>query len=378
VRRRVLFVGRTRYRLPLSESQRRKWDALGERFEYRVLGTATDRSQTDDSAFLLHRPVTPRALDAAAFYGALPFRIARELRAFRPDAVVAQSPYEAFAALAARRLARVRTAVIAEVHGDWRTFGRLYGSPARRLLGPLTDRLAATALRRSDGVRTLSAFTSGIVREAGIEPTLAFTTWSDLGAFAARPVQQLPREPTALAVGVLERYKNIDGIVAAWRLAAPRAPHAKLRLVGEGSRRALVEALLRELPEQTAWTPRLRPEEVATALDDSWCLLLPSRSEGTPRIAMEALCRGRAIVGGRAGGTPDVVRHEENGLLLEPEDVPAIADALVRLLSDRGLAERLGAQAARDAADWAYTPGEYAERYAELVERAIGGRGSAC
>jgi glycosyltransferase involved in cell wall biosynthesis len=227
-------------------------------------------------------------------------------------------------------------------------------------------------------VRTLSAFTSGIVREAGIEPTLAFTTWSDLGAFAARPVQQLPREPTALAVGVLERYKNIDGIVAAWRLAAPRAPHAKLRLVGEGSRRALVEALLRELPEQTAWTPRLRPEEVATALDDSWCLLLPSRSEGTPRIAMEALCRGRAIVGGRAGGTPDVVRHEENGLLLEPEDVPAIADALVRLLSDRGLAERLGAQAARDAADWAYTPGEYAERYAELVERAIGGRGSAC
>jgi glycogen(starch) synthase len=204
-----------------------------------------------------------------------------------------------------------------------------------------------------------------------VEPTLAFTTWSDLGAFTARPRLPLPERPVALAVGVLERYKNVDGIVAAWRLAAPRVPEAMLRLVGEGTCRGLVDALVRELPGQTTWTPRLTQEEVAAALDDSWCLLLPSRSEGTPRIAMEALCRGRAVLGGRAGGTPDVVRDEENGLLVDPEDVSGIAEALVRILSDRGLAERLGARAAQDAAAWLYTPEEYADRYAELVERAI-------
>jgi glycosyltransferase involved in cell wall biosynthesis len=367
----VLFVGRTRHRLPLSESQQRKWDALGERFDLRVIGTAADRSEHGDGTFHLHRPVSPRPLDGPAFYGTLPMRIARELRAFRPDAVVAQSPYEAVAALAARRLAAVPTAVIAEVHGDWRTFGRLYGSPARRLLGPVADRLAPAALRRSDAVRTLSPFTDGIVRQAGVEPTLAFTTWSDLGAFTARPRLPLPERPVALAVGVLERYKNVDGIVAAWRLAAPRVPEAMLRLVGEGTGRGLVDALVSELPEQTTWTPRLTQEEVAAALDDSWCLLLPSRSEGTPRIAMEALCRGRAVLGGRAGGTPDVVRDEENGLLVDPEDVSGIAEALVRILADRGLAERLGARAAQDAAAWLYTPEEYADRYAELVERAI-------
>lgn len=369
--RRVLFVGRTRHRLPLPESQRRKWEALGEQFELRVLGTAAERSQPADPRFRLHRPLRSRALDGPLFYAALPARLARELRGFRPHAVVAQSPYEALAALVARRLARVDTAVIAEVHGDWRTFGRLYGSRARELLAPLGDRLAPAALRRSDGVRTLSGFTDGIVREAGAEPTLAFTTWTDTAAFTALPPEPLPERPAALAVGVLERYKNVDGIAAAWRLAAPRVPEARLRLVGAGRRRDLVEALVRDLPGQTSWTPRLSPEEVAAALDASWCLLLPSRSEGTPRVAMEALCRGRAVVGGRAGGTPDVVRHEQNGLLVDPEDPHEIADALVRVLSDRALAERLGARAARDAAAWLYTPREYAERYAELVERAL-------
>src|SRR5581483_11236723 len=56
---RVLFVGRTRYRLPLSESLRKKWDALGELIDYRVLATAADdRSRGADERFALARPDT--------------------------------------------------------------------------------------------------------------------------------------------------------------------------------------------------------------------------------------------------------------------------------------------------------------------------------
>ena len=71
------------------------------------------------------------ALDAPAFYGALPLRIARELRREPADAILAQSPYEALAAFAGRALARSDSAVVVEIHGDWRTWARLYGSPAR-------------------------------------------------------------------------------------------------------------------------------------------------------------------------------------------------------------------------------------------------------
>jgi glycosyltransferase involved in cell wall biosynthesis len=369
--RRLLMVGRTRYALPLQPSLARKFDALAERFGLRVLATAATRDEHGDATFRLVRPLRRRALDGPAFYLLLPFRVARELRAFRPDAVVAQSPFETLGVLAGRRLARSRAAVILEVHGDWRAFARLYGSPLRRLLAPLADRLATRAVRAADAVRTLSPFTTELVRSAGVEPAGEFTTYTDLDAFLAAPAEPLPERPAALFVGVLEPYKNVDGVAAAWRLAAPRLPEASLLLVGDGPRPEAFEALVRDLPAQTTWTRRLPSDEVARALDETWALLLPSRSEGTPRVVLEALCRGRAVIGGRVGGIPDVVRDGENGVLVEPGDHAGIADALVRVLGDRETAERLGAAAAADAGRWSYTAADYARSMAELVERAV-------
>jgi glycosyltransferase involved in cell wall biosynthesis len=372
--RRVLMVGRTRYALPLSPSLQQKFEALAEVFDLRVVAAGRSTRDRGDGTFSLMRPLPVRALDAPAFYGSLPLRIARELRSYRPEAIVAQSPYEAAAALTARRLARSNAAVIVEIHGDWATWSRLYGSPLRRLASPVADRGAPWVVRHADAVRTLSPFTEGIVREAGAEPTMSFTTYTELTAFSDPPPVPLPPRPTALFVGVLERYKNIDGIVAAWRLAAPRVPGAVLRLVGDGRHRDEVEALVADFPEQTEWVSRLETPDVVRALDAAWCLLLVSRSEGTPRVVLEALCRGRAVIGSRGGGIPDVVRHEETGLVVDTEDHEAIADALVSLLSDRLRAERLGEAGRTWSSHWTYTPEEYAARMAELVEHAIARR----
>jgi glycosyltransferase involved in cell wall biosynthesis len=369
------MVGRTRYALPLSPSLQRKFDALHEVFDLRVIGAARGSGDRGDATFSLLRPLPVRALDAPAFYGTLPARIARDLRSFRPDAIVAQSPYEASAALTARALARSDAAIVVEIHGDWRTWARMYGSPARAAVAPAADRFAPWVIRHADAVRTLSPFTEGIVRDAGAEPTLSFTTYTELTAFSEPPPEPLPTRPTLLFVGVLERYKNIDGIVAAWRRAAPQVPGALLQLVGDGRQREAVAALVAELPEQTVWERRLETDEVVRALDHAWGLLLVSRSEGTPRVVLEALCRGRAVIGSRGGGIPDVVRHEETGLLVDVDDHAGIAAAMVRLLSDPALAERLGAAGHAWSGEWAYTPQEYAASMAELVERAIARRG---
>ena len=108
---RVLFVARSDYHLPLDEGLARKWDALSERLDLRVLASGTGV----DPRFALR---APSPLDGALFYASLPARIARELRTFRPDVVIAQSPYEGFAAELARRAARSPAKVIVEVHGD--------------------------------------------------------------------------------------------------------------------------------------------------------------------------------------------------------------------------------------------------------------------
>jgi glycosyltransferase involved in cell wall biosynthesis len=356
---RVLFVGRTRYRLPLQGGLARKWDALAERMELRALAAGTGV----DPRFRL---VPPRALDGPRFYAELPFRVAREIRAFRPDVVVAETPYEGIAVELARPAARPRVRTVVEVHGDWRISTRLYGSPLRRVVAPLGDVLAGWAIRRADAVRTLSPFTTGLVRALGVEPAGEFIAYVDLDLFAVTPPAPLPAEPQALFVGALELSKAVDGLAAAWPLVAPRLPEARLRIVGDGSRRALVADLAR-----TSRAARLEPAQVVGALDGSTCLVLPSRSEGLPRIAVEALCRGRAIVGTRAGGISDVVDDGVSGLLVEPGDTPALAGALERVLADRGLAERLGRGAFEASARWRSSADEFADHMRAVVDRAL-------
>ena len=371
MRPRVLFVSRTRYRLPLDEGLERKFGAPQAAMDVPVLATAAPGSPTGDGVFALVPPRQPRALDGAAFWLTLPLRVARALRRVRPDAVVTQSPYEAAAVAIARRLTRRHVPIVLEVHGDWRSSTRLYGSPHRKLLGPLGDTVARASFRRADAVRTVSAFTARLAREQGVEPAAVFRTFTDLTEFLARPCAPLPERPQALFVGVLERYKNVDGLVEAWRRAAPRVPEATIRIVGKGTLAPLVERLVAEHPEQTSWTPALTGPEVARELDASTMLVLPSRSEGLPRVVVEALARCRPVLGSRAGGIPDAIADGENGLLVEPEDTAALADALVRMLSDRELAERLAAAARPSAERWLASPEEYAEQLLALVERVV-------
>ena len=300
-------------------------------------------------------------LDGPRFWFSLPARIRREAADFRPDAIVAQSPYEAAAAL----LAKTGVPVIVEVHGDWRTFARLYGARRRRLVARCADALGTWAVRRASRVRAVSPYTARLIREAGRVPDAEFPAFMDLGAFEA-PTRPLPAEPVALFVGVLELYKNIDGLAGAWRSARERVPRARLHIVGDGSRASIVGSLVDDGLVQ--WDRRLTTNEVAAALDESSLLILPSRSEGMGRVVIEAFLRGRPVIGSNLGGIRDLVTDGENGLLVEPEP-EALADALVRLLSDPVELERLAAHARAAGERWRVSPDEYAERMRELIAR---------
>ena len=359
---RVLFVSRTRYRLPLDAALARKWDALADVMDLSVLGRSADTaSAATDRRFRLARPVRPRALDGLAFYASLPVRIARELRRSHPEAVFTQSPYEAAAVLAARRLVGSRTRVIVELHGDWRTATRLYGSPLRRVLEPVTEPVAEAALRHADLVRTISHYTSDLIRPLGREPAAVFPAYVDLRAFLARPPAPLPAEPRVLFVGVLERYKGVDVLAEAWS----RVKGATLHVVGDGPESPVIERM------NVEWSRRLTQEEVVTALDQASVLVLPSRSEGLPRIVIEAFCRGRAVVATRVGGSPDIVENGVSGLLVPPEDPRRLAEALNRCIADEQLLKHLGAGARASAEPWLQTPEQFASKMLGLVESAL-------
>ena len=373
---RVLFAARTRYALPLTPTLQRRFDALSDVIDWRQFGTSATGEDVTDERFTLVGRFPVARLDGAAFYGALPVRLAREIRAFRPDVLIVQGAEDTALALVARRLARSSVPVVFDVHGDWRNNTRVYGSPGRRLISPVADGLARLTLRHADAVRTVSGFTSGLVREQGVEPIATFPAYMDLAPFLESPPAAFPTQPAALFVGVLEKYKAVDVLAAAWRRVVAARPGARLQIVGAGRLESIVRALVDEPALGVRWTERLDTAGVSRALDEATLLVLPSRREGMGRVIVEAFCRGRPVVGTRSGGIPDLVQDDVNGVLVPTDDAEALAAALERVLGDVALAERLGAGASASAAAWSATPEEFARRVRDLVDAVLARAGS--
>jgi glycosyltransferase involved in cell wall biosynthesis len=359
---RVLFVGPTRYSLPLPPGLQHKWDAIGRRLDVHVLARRdpTGRDGADPRFELVD----------GSFYASLPWLARGAIRSFRPDAIVAEDLRTATLVMSGRALAGAKVPVIAEVHGNWRHSTRLYGSRARRVASPLVDALDDYAVRHADAVRALSPYTAGLVEAArGRPPDAVFPTYSDLTAFTSQPVQPIPERPSALFVGVLEPYKNVDLLARAWRRVAAEVPGAKLVVIGRGSRQEEIDRLV--LDRLATHVRELPPDQVARTLDAATVLVLPSRHEGLGRVVIEAFARGRGVVASRAGGILDLVDDGEQGLLVDPDEGDELADALVRVLSDRPLAERLGEAALRRFPAWNQTPWLFATRLRALVDTVL-------
>jgi glycosyltransferase involved in cell wall biosynthesis len=360
-----LFVGRGRLSLPLAPWLQKKWDALSEVLELRVLNAGAGGG---DGRFRM----LPGA--ALSFYPRLPLEVARTLRAFPADVIIASDPYVAVAARIGRALARSRAKIVVEVHGDPGTLTRAYGSPARRLLSPVADAVARSGIRAADATRALSRFTSSLIEEASGKPaTACFPTYSDLSAFHDPPLVAVPDEQRVVFVGALEPYKNVDGLAAAWRQVAAALPDARLVVIGNGSRRAVIDGLVADLPEQVVHHPQLSPTDVVAQLDAARALVLPSWPEGLGRVCLEAFARGRPVVGTHGGGIPDIVTDEHDGILIPRGDTDALVVALRRVLEEQALVERLGQAARETYAQWHQTPEAFARAYRDLVDRALAG-----
>lgn len=366
---RVLFVGSARYDLPLPDGLRRKWDAVTCRIDARVIGRAGNVMGHDARFRLL--PL-PRWKAPGSYQAALPLLVTREVRRFQPDVVIAQSPWEAVSVLLSRLAVSSRPPLVVEVHGDWRTATRLYGSRTRRIGSRAADRVAVFALRHADATRALSGFTASLAEHAtGRPPIAVFPTYFDLASFRALPVRPLPDQPTVLWVGMFQRYKNPHLLAHAWHAVANRVSGARLVMVGDGPLRYVAEGLVERFPDRARYVPNLPPEGVSREMDESTALALPSWSEGMGRVVIESFTRGRPVVGSASGGIPDLVDPGRNGLLVPPGEPNRLADALVRVLSDDALAKRLAEGAREDARQYEWTAERYADAMRELVDRAL-------
>jgi glycosyltransferase involved in cell wall biosynthesis len=143
-------------------------------------------------------------------------------------------------------------------------------------------------------------------------------------------------------IGRMTQIKRVPDVLRSFHALRGRGIDAALVLVGDGPDRVAVERLAAELgiARDTFFVGYQRDVRPYYALFDA--LVLPSANEGTPVVAIEALASGRPVVATRVGGVPDVVTDGEDGILVSPEDVAGLTDALASLALDPELRARLG------------------------------------
>jgi len=151
----------------------------------------------------------------------------------------------------------------------------------------------------------------------------------------------------AISVGRLSSEKGHRYLVAAAPRIVSEVPTAKLALVGDGAEAPGIRQQITDLGLNGCVVLAGFRRDVPALLRAADVFVLPSLSEGLPNAALEALAAGVPTVATAVGGTPEVVRHEQTGLLVPSQDPGALAEAVVRLLRDRELAGRLAREGRR-------------------------------
>jgi teichuronic acid biosynthesis glycosyltransferase TuaC len=171
----------------------------------------------------------------------------------------------------------------------------------------------------------------------------------DRGA-ARRALGIAPETAMVLYIGHIERTKGSFDLVRAFAALAKGRENASLVMVGDGAGMADCQKLAEELHVGVSFVGAKPHDEIPQWIAACDVFALPSWSEGTPNVVLEALACGRRVVATRVGGTPDVITSDALGVLVPAGDPPALAVAIEGALShgyDAG-----AVSAALDAPDW--------------------------
>lgn len=272
----------------------------------------------------------PRLLCATRVARAAPF-----------DVLHAQFGPTGAAAVALRRAGVFDAPIVCSFHGyDANVIAAQYPGCFDGMLGQVAQVTAGTEFMR------------GVVEGLGFKPT-EVTVWPQ----AVDTDQVTPRRDRSgsdgfhvLSVARLVPFKGVDIALRAVARARPSIPGLRYTVIGEGELRAELELLARELgiDDITTFRGSQSHDEVLRTFGDADVFVLTGRvdnegqKEGQGVAPLEASASALPVLASRAGGLTEVVLDGETGLLIDPEDVDAAADALITLARDPALRARLG------------------------------------
>jgi glycogen(starch) synthase len=180
--------------------------------------------------------------------------------------------------------------------------------------------------------------------------------------------------PRLLCLARLVPVKGVERAIEAMRIILTRFPEATLTVAGDGIERERLEQRVMQLgiASSVGFLGAVKPDLVPDLIESSSVLLLPSRSEGFPNVALESAASARPMVAFPVGEVEKVIRNGETGLVVAQGDVKGMADAVCSLLIDPRKAMQMG-RAARALVNNRFGIDAYVESYHQLYSRIAAG-----
>lgn len=336
----------------------------------RLPGAAEDKRKIEASFgdFRFHYtpdyrlPVPLKQLWDVAFFVRTGLRLMRE--GGKHDAILVYAPYRTgLAAYLLRCLTGVK--LIIEYPQDPQATFRFDRSFVGRIKHRLSPAVARWMAKQADRIVVLYPRQ---LQDLALPPDVRHSLVHPFVRTKAVP-RGIPGEKVILLLGSPLLLKGADVLIRAFRLVSPRFPDYRLVIAGPDTDTAALRELAGpDLPVD--FLGRLDHAAALRLLASCAVFILPSRTEGLPRVIIEAMAAGRPVIASTVGGIPYLVRDGETGLLFRSEDHEDLAEKLSAVLTDPALAARLGA-CAEQFVGANFTEERVAEMWAEAVRETL-------
>jgi glycosyltransferase involved in cell wall biosynthesis len=148
--------------------------------------------------------------------------------------------------------------------------------------------------------------------------------------------------PLCGVVANFYKTKGLEYFIDAAAIVAKKIPEVRFIIVGEGKLRPKLEKQIKNLGLQNKITLTGFREDALEILATMDIFVLSSLKEGLPFSLLEAGALGKPIVATRVGGVPEIIDHNQNGLLVPPAEAKTLAEAIITLLQNKKMVETFG------------------------------------
>jgi glycosyltransferase involved in cell wall biosynthesis len=382
---RVCFLGSTRLTRPLDQTSAKKFrllSTLGQLFVISFHRFPRPCKFQEHASFYLMPGIPLPVLRYVEMFTLAPCLTLWLIFRHKVQILVAQSPYEGFAAALAKKVAHRlgrRIVLVVESHGDFEESIFLQ----RRVLLPkiysfLMRHVALFTFKHADLLRAVSRSTKDQLEQwVHNKPVVQFYTWTDIETFKRH--SDYGHEPITediIYAGMLIPRKGVHHLINAFAQITREFPKSHLVLVGEAENKTYATALKQQsrdlgVEDRVDFVGKVSQVELATRMRKSRVFVLPTYSEGLPRVVFEAMAVGLPVIASAVSGIPEIVQDGKEGFLIEPGDEKLLSDRMCWLLQHPDAAREMGRQG-QCIIEKLFSPTSYVEGYRQIFEAACG------